>query len=47
MNETFKELIEPVELIGPFGFESEVNGTTKVVVKCNKGYVCKIGEAEI
>lgn len=47
MNETFKELIEPIELIGPLGFESEVSSITNPVVTCDKGWVCEKGKAEI
>lgn len=48
MNEEFNDLLEPIELIKPFGLEFELSASAEGKhVKCNIGYVCKTGEMEI
>lgn len=42
----FQNLIEPIELIEPIGFDIELENQGGTV-KCNKGYVCKVGEAQL
>lgn len=46
MKDVFKKLIEPIEVIEPFGLGSELNSDPPVVT-CDIGYVCKVGKQEI
>lgn len=43
----FQDLLSPLELIEPMGLASDFNLLwADPVVRCNKGIVCKVGEAD-
>jgi len=40
-----KDLIEPIELIEPNDFLSEITSGSNIVIKCNSpGYICHVGK---
>lgn len=45
MDEKFNDLFEPIELLAPLDLGSEMGlAANGPVIKCNKGYVCNVGE---
>lgn len=41
------EIIEPLELLEPIPFGTDITSISSLIVKCDTGYVCKVGEREI
>ena len=47
MDVKISDFIEPIELLEPVNFGSEPDmAAIKSVIKCDRGYVCGIGEVE-
>ena len=40
-------LFEPLELLEPIPFNADITSISSLTVKCDTGYVCKVGERQI